>query len=382
VPVSDNIKPYWSLPGVKLYLGDAQECLRRMPARSVHCCVTSPPYWKQVDYGERDQLGMEEGLDCCGWATKEPCRGCYTCRIVAAFTEVRRVLRDDGTLWLNLGDTIDGEQQMVPSRIALAMQASGWLLRQDIIWYAPNKLPEPVSDRCVKSHEHIFLMAKQSGYYFDATAIMVDGSGSSGGSTWSKPGGAQHRAYDRPKYETVNKRDVWTVGKANYPGAHFATFNPALIEPCILAGTSECGCCMECGRQYERVITRTDAVKVNGDIEGRHRNRSLRDSRNGRDSTLDTGIANRETVGWRQVCGCCTSTTIPCTVLDPFVGSGTTVATSILLGRAGVGIDLSEVYLRDHAVPRVEAAMRGERTVRSALPIITAGDTPKPKRMR
>lgn len=386
-------EPYWYAPDAALYLGDVRAALRGMPDRSVHCVVTSPPYWGLRKYIAGDdpsgayEIGSEALDDCASsslWSADDRCGACFVCHMVAVFREVRRVLRDDGTLWLNLGDTFDGGQRMVPAATALALRADGWKLCQDIIWYAPNKLPESVTNRCGKSHEHVFLMAKRDDYYFDNVAIMVPGSGSGGGAVWSKEGGDQHRRYDRPEYPMVNKRDVWTVPIASYPGAHFATFNPKLIEPCIAAGTSEAGCCAACGKPYERVVARVGAVKVEGDImevSNIHRDRSMRDNRNGVDSTLDSGIPERRTVGWRQTCACTDAGVVPCTVLDPFVGSGTTVATSLEMGRRGVGIDLSEKYLRENAVPRVSSAVRGSRLSGgggTAAPVVVAADTPPP----
>lgn len=403
--------PYWSADGATLYFGDVREQLRQLPARSVHMCVTSPPYWGLRDYKtgtweggssdcdhdqrrrEKDQdsksatnagssrdslkgskhcrkcgasrigdtqIGMEDVLDCCGWATGNRCGRCYVCHLTDVFREVHRVLRDDGTLWLNLGDTFDKGQQLAPTLVALSMRADGWKLAQDIIWYSPNKMPESATDRCSKSHEHIFILAKSENYYFDNVGIMEPGKGTGGGNTFSKEGGPQHRSYDRPDYKMVNKRDVWVVPIQGYPGAHFATYSPKLITPCILAGTSDHGCCAACGSSYKRVVVRVGAVKLEGEIKTHKRDRSLRDSRNGVDSTLDTGIAQRETVGWQKACGCHTDEVLPCIVLDPFIGSGTTIATTIDLGRVGVGIDLSEKYLTENAIPRIESALLGE----------------------
>ena len=348
---------YRAWPGACLYRGDVRTCLRAMPARSVQCCVTSPPYWGLRDYGTDGQVGMEASPDC-GTQGQAQCGGCFVCSMVAVFREVHRVLRDDGTCWLNLGDSYlpSGNLVGVPWRVALALQADGWVLRSDIIWYSPNKMPESVLNRCSKSHEHIFLLTKSQDYYYDGVAI---------------------------KEESSNKRDVWVVPTRGYSGAHYATFSPRLITPCILAGTSEHGCCSRCRRPWERVVVRIDG-QVNEEREAGDdlsRDRSFDWSRNGlpgSKSTLDGVPAVKETVGWQAACGCGWKVT-PCVVLDPFVGSGTTVATALTLGRAGVGVDLSEVYLRDNAVPRIEEAM-GLPKVRTtrAMP---ADVPPAPRKM-
>jgi DNA modification methylase len=345
-------EPYWTAPGAMLYLGDVREQLRRLPARSVHTVVTSPPYFNQRDYG--NDKSLEIGAE----STPEE----YISTMVEVFREIKRVLRDDGTCWLNLGDKYDGEQLFIPTRVALALRADGWLVVQDIIWHPPNKMPEPVKGRCTKSHEHIFLMAKSDDYYFDSVAIEEPAKSNGGGSRFGKgntpdkahKSGAQWREYDRVNTPTVNKRDVWIVPTTGYPGAHFAVWSPELITPCILAGTAEYGCCAVCNKPYERIVVREGAVKKDGE-SGEVRDRSFRWSRNGVDSTLDTGIAQRKTIGWQKTCGCLTCEVELCVVLDPFVGSGTTVATAMQLGRVGVGIDLSETYLRENAVPRIIA---------------------------
>jgi hypothetical protein len=363
---------FYASPRSRLYLGDVYDSLRLLPSRSIHCVVTSPPYWGLRDYKVgSDQIGNESVADCLGWATKKPCGSCFVCHMVEVFTEVRRVLRDDGTVWLNLGDTFDGDQQMIPASVALALKADGWVLRQDIIWYAPNKVPESVTNRCTKSHEHIFLLAKSTDYYYDMVAIeeeatptriVVKGKSLSLGQCKGmgiepKSGNAVPGSIVETG-NTKNKRDVWVVTTGSKSGTHFATFSDKLITPCILAGTSEYGCCAVCGKPYTRLIVKgrtSDDGSTKG--FGYKRDRSFDWSRNGKEgtgSTLDTGIPTKETVGWQKECACSTTEVLPCTVLDPFVGSGTTVVTSMQLGRAGVGIDLSEEYLVNYAIPGIE----------------------------
>jgi len=237
--------------------------------KSVHCCVTSPPYFGLRDYGTDAQIGLE------------PTPAAYVEEMVKVFREVRRVLRDDGTLWLNLGDsyatgtTTDRKQSKnpgvgnnrpeaqnsvgrigtpqglktkdligIPWMVAFALRADGWYLRQDIIWAKPNPMPESVTDRCTKAHEYIFLLSKSAKYYYDAKAVQEDATSKGGGACFgkqsSKPTGVrvayQNRRWDRPIYTKRNRRSVWTVATKSYKGAHFATFPPKLIEPCILAG--------------------------------------------------------------------------------------------------------------------------------------------------
>lgn len=467
--------PYWAVPGdAALYLGDVRACLRRLPARSVQCVVTSPPYFGLRDYGtgtweggsadcdhvkryaadaaKKSMLGPKRGqgislpdtnaaykstarqfaarcLKCgaaridmqigaepspdCGTGGQAQCGGCFVCSLVGVFREVYRALRDDGTAWLNLGDTFDAGQLLVPARVALALAADGWKLVQDIIWYSPNKMPESVTNRCTKSHEHIFLLAKGDVYYFDAVAIQEPAKSKYRSSDFI-PDSTKDRAAtaataataasangrsDEVRQQDVNKRDVWVCSTQGYPGAHFATYSPKLITPCILAGTSEHGCCAACGRTYERVVVRTGGVspgQTGGEYappgqsphsnarDGNNRDRSFTSQRNGlpgSGSTLDGVPAAKETVGWRKVCGCQTQEVVPCVVLDPFVGSGTTCATAIDLGRAGVGIDLSEEYLRDHAVPRVQRSIDG-RAARPGTVVLRGPEPTKPRRLR
>ena len=320
--------------------------------QSVQCVVTSPPYYGLRDYGVDGQIGLEVTPDE------------YIANLVAVFRECKRILRDDGTLWVNIGDSYvsnTGDRNKVggfqanpnkdrllaesamsfnkksgdlkskdligiPWMLAFALRADGWYLRQDIIWAKPNPMPESVKDRCTKSHEYIFLLSKSAKYYYDHEAIMELATGYDGrkdtmfkGAVKSydgvmpggKPQSFAQNGHERWQYKNLqpdgqqpntmhlnrlegneymspvrNKRDVWTVTTKPYKGAHYATFNPELIKPCILAGAPEGGI-----------------------------------------------------------------------VFDPFVGSGTTVATAIKLGRKGIGLDLSLTYLYENAKDRIKAEM-------------------------
>ncbi len=255
-----------------ILLGDAPELMRTLETESVHTCVTSPPYYNLRDYGVTGQIGMEE--------TPEE----YIAKLVDVFREVRRVLRQDGTLWVNIGDsyaTRSGPQPPtntrnahghtrkelpggykckdlmgIPWLLAFALRADGWYLRQDIIWNKPNAMPESVKDRCTKSHEYIFLLSKTDRYYFDADAIREPFS--------TPPRAGERRSY-RPGTSSSfdvndghlaqkgnfaglplnpkgrNKRDVWSVSTGGFKGAHFSVFPDGLVEPCILAGCPEGG---------------------------------------------------------------------------------------------------------------------------------------------
>jgi DNA modification methylase len=256
---------------VTILTGCCLSMLATLPDKSVNTCVTSPPYWGLRDYGRDGQIGVEQ--------TPED----YVASIVAVFREVRRTLRDDGTLWLNLGDSyanvgkwggstggkhakgVHGETGIgrgkrdygeglkpkdlvgIPWRVAFALQADGWYLRQDIIWHKPNPMPESVQDRCTKAHEYIFLLSKTERYYFDHEAIkepsLRAGDVPCGGNGYIQHSAGGHckdglgENAQKPGAATRSRRSVWTVAPQPLKEAHFATFPPALIEPCVLAGS-------------------------------------------------------------------------------------------------------------------------------------------------
>lgn len=266
-----------SHPSYVIHVGDCLQSLRAIPEQSVHCCVTSPPYFGLRDYGVDGQIGLEQNPEE------------YIAKMVEVFREVRRVLRDDGTLWLNIGDSYasnpasggvqtskmtGGEHKRTPSTrkytrpdglkpkdligipwmLAFALRADGWYLRQDIIWNKPNPMPESVRDRCTKAHEYVFLLSKSERYFFDSEAMKEPAVGGLPGNKKHKHQQAYEAGDDRLRTkagltdycarvaadpslaETRNRRSVWTVATQPYKGAHFATFPPALIKPCILAG--------------------------------------------------------------------------------------------------------------------------------------------------
>jgi DNA modification methylase len=254
---------------IRVLQGDCRDVLKTLPDESVHCVVTSPPYWGLRDYGVDGQIGLELSPEA------------FVASLAAVFSEVHRVLRHDGTMWLNLGDSYARMQEGnvpqtknkdcppptmtgrvknaglkakdlvgIPWRVAFALQAAGWWLRQDLIWAKPNVMPESVTDRCTKSHEYIFLLAKSERYYFDAAAIAEPIAESTATDRVDTGRFRPDRGFPGPASagngrlgdkDTRNKRSVWTVTTQPFKEAHFATFPPDLIEPCILAGCPEGG---------------------------------------------------------------------------------------------------------------------------------------------
>jgi DNA modification methylase len=248
----------------KIVVGDNRKTLASLPAGLIQTCITSPPYWGLRDYGQDDQIGLEDSPEA------------FVEQLCLVFDEVWRVLADDGTLWLNLGDSYVGTGSKgdlkdpkypegrngqavavnnkvtglkskdlvgIPWRVAFALQARGWFLRSEIIWHKPNPMPESVTDRPTKSHEHIFLLSKSAKYFYDHEAIKEPVSGDWG--TRDRTNGKYHNEGTglnphkglEKEYDSRNKRDVWSVPTQGFPGAHFAVYPPALIEPCVLAGS-------------------------------------------------------------------------------------------------------------------------------------------------
>ena len=387
-----------------------------LAAESVHMIATSPPYWGLRDYGLGGEgLGLEPLHDCLGWARGENCGRCYLCRMRLFAAECWRVLRDDGVMWLNLGDsysnspkgsiktdnsTLTGSRQYqaegtpaklfdksnipglkpkdlvgIPWRVALALQADGWYLRSDIIWAKPNPMPESVTDRPTKAHEYVFLLAKSKRYFYDADAVRERGithtyrpdhiarniNGTANEPTRTSRGypGANDRQRSTGFINDAdpngrNKRTVWNIATAPYPGAHFACFPPALVEPMIKAGTSERGCCPECGAQWERVTEKGEFVPMRWKPgHDKHDEGLITGPKSDSSAMVRGGVNERITTGWRPTCDH-DAAPVPCIVLDPFAGSGTTGVVSRELGRDAVLLDLSFDYLSQQAKTRLE----------------------------
>ena len=358
--------------------------LPTLPEASVQCVVTSPPYWGLRDYGVGGQLGLE------------PTPEAYVAAMVGVFRAVRRVLRADGTLWLNMGDSYAtgttaernptsiegpdvpaswaGRSQPIrcgtpggfktkdlvgmPWRLAFALQADGWYLRADIIWAKPNPMPESVTDRPTKAHEYVFLLTKSARYFYDADAVREPQL--EPGRIQRHGNGIRHDAtrdslrVDHVRTESAyhpagrNLRSVWTIPSAPFPEAHFATFPPALASRCIQAGTSERGCCAACGAPWERQTDVAYYSSTYGDSVRPDRPGS-NDEKGGGDEFGVKRFEERKrriatTTGWHPSCAC-DAAVMPCTVLDPFGGSGTVGAVAEGLGRHSVLVELSPAYV-------------------------------------
>lgn len=322
----ERVTPYWTSAcgNHEFFHGDSESTLSMMDARSVHCIVTSPPYWPLRDYGTPEEIGQEKSLQT------------YLDRLCDVGRELRRVLRNDGTFWLNLGDSRigakPGTQNSLPWRVAFALEKSGWLLRQDIIWSKSNPIPDgSCRDRCTKAHEYIFLFVKQKDYYFDVERLKND--------TGSLP------------------RTVWDLPPQREKGMlHKAVFPKELVRRCLAAGTSLEGCCAKCGSPYVRQIKKVGGVK-NQDYT---RDDSFRWSRQGVCGSLDGTPKEVVTLGWKPACRCGTDEAIvkkPCLVLDPFSGAGTTALVAASMGLRSIGIELNEKYIQGDAIRRFEESL-------------------------
>jgi len=222
---------------VRIIVGDARQQLTALGEQSVHCIVTSPPYWGQRDYGVAGQIGLEQEVSE------------YVGAMVSVFAAARRVLRVDGTLWLNLGDRYLAKNLIgLPWRVAFALKDDGWHLRRDIIWHKPNPMPESVTDRPSVAHEYLFLFSRSLSYYYNADAVAEDSSPNSHGASKADPG-AKARASGNhsgplgipPADGKRNCRSVWTISPEKFSNTHYAVMPNAIAEPCIRAGCPPLG---------------------------------------------------------------------------------------------------------------------------------------------
>jgi len=472
-----GLKNETNIEGVTLLAGDVREVLRGLEAESVHCCISSPPYWGLRSYGTEPQVwgpsaslgeSAEAGgrADCehewgkgrsgrtrdrqhvseapgarggglkasaknhstpggdafcrrCGaWRGElgqEPTPALFVEHIVEVFREVRRVLRPDGTLWLNLGDSYandgkwggetggkqaylpgadrrrNGREKRstglkpkdlceIPSDVVRALRADGWWLRSRIPWLKRNAMPESTNDRPTQAVEYVFLLTPSARYFYDYEAGKMVGAeperqradrigGANGHEVRHSPGGMMGGSRSRARRNSDWFFKSWQglyadddgnplafiVNPAAFKAAHFATFPPKLVEPMVKAGTSEKGCCPKCGKPWERVVEKERAMAEfrKGDPTYVH-------------GTLDRGktftsampgyTTPSHTLGWRPGCEC-GGEPVPCTVLDPFSGAGTTCMVAALLGRRAIGIDLKDEYNR-MAAARIGKALR------------------------
>lgn len=449
--------------------GDVRACCRRIQRKSVQMCVTSPPYWGLRSYstepqawggspehihewvkeerGKRSDMKPREesssvgrdGSDeqqgfgppsggwfcsCGSWLGElgqEPTPQLFVAHLVEVFAEVWEVLRNDGTLWINMGDSYnangrkghgdvgpkqrtnrasaDGQDEtrpnapglkakdrvMMPARMAMALQEWGWYLRDEIVWLKPNPMPMSMKDRCSPAHEMVYMLTKKPRYFYDQQAIaepaVTAGSKPGGKKAASaaadiaagrKPGeGNRHMSLqEAPVAETRNKRSVWKIATHPYKAAHFATFPPKLITPMIRAGTSEAGCCGTCGapmvRQVERVKTFQSGSGRSGNQIFGKQDLSASETNSTPDVRRGPCVSVR-TVGWQPSCACPPAEVVPSTVLDIFGGSFTTAVVALEHGRSAIVCELQPDYVA-----------LGRQRIRQAIGELFLPEVPQP----
>lgn len=391
---------------VQLYTGDALRVLRTLPDDSIHSIITSPPYWNLRDYGVPGHIGMEPT-----WAE-------HLDNLMAVLNEAKRVLRPDGNMWLNYGDShvtrVRGRSKLatenslqktnkgsvrtgssipglkrkdlmfLPERLAMALQDHGWWVRENIIWKKTNPMPESTEDRPANCYEDLFICSKRSRYFYDNMAVRTPVKDSTKerakrarGKQYQVPGVKAHhgkefqkktnrsdkqRGHSRrhagfnDRWDQMSKdeqcengaslKNVWEIAASCYKGAHFATFPPALVERCMLLGTSEKGCCADCGKPWKRITV--DSPKYERQ-KALLRETSKRGSKGKLVNVAFSGgtslVVEKITVGWLPTCKCENPTTKPCVILDPFAGAGTTGLVANRLGRDAVLIELNPAYV-------------------------------------
>jgi DNA modification methylase len=411
-----------STPEWRIAEGDALDLLAAMPAGFAQACITSPPYWGLRDYGvaprvwdgdpgcrhewahpergrrsdmlpanrsssrsrhgvdhRQGHAGLEGGRFCkrCGaWQGclgLEPSPELYVSHLVCVLRAVRRALREDGTLWLVLGDSFAARRPHkpggsatsqaapaalkpkdlvgIPWRVAFALQADGWWLRSDIVWAKPNPMPESVSDRPTRAHEYVFLLAKQPRYYYDADAIREPDCGRRSGTGYQRPERLSYRDRNgargqRSEWEPGcgrNRRSVWQVATQPFAGAHFATFPQGLVEPCLLAATSH-SACGACGAPWRRIVARERLDRhTHAPVTGGWTDPAEKLTRGRAPRPGARCLARRTTLGWQPTCEH-NDGSARCLVLDPFCGAGTTGIVAVRHGRDFLGIELNADY--------------------------------------
>ena len=318
----------------EIIIGDCLDSLAELPADTFQTCITSPPYYQLRDYGVDGQIGLEDSLEE------------HIGALVDVFRAVRRVLRPDGTLWMNYGDAYQDKQLLgLPWRLAFALQADGWWLRSDIIWHKPNPMPSSVTDRPTSSHEYMFLLSPSQKYFYDADAVRekaVKGDANAGprnyrGIAGRKQVGQTHQSVEQGR----NLRDVWTIPIFGLSAAHFATFPPKLVEPCIKAGTSEKGRCPACGAPWRRIV---EAAGGSIGAQADHHDDLKTGNKQDHSTGWSDGTYKRTTKGWEPTCECSDAPPVPCKVLDPFGGAGTVGLVADRLGRDSTLLELNPEY--------------------------------------
>lgn len=390
--------------------GDCMARMKELPDRSVHCIVTSPPYWGLRSYLPRGSEGKRFEIGC------EPTWQQYVNNLVLVFREARRILRNDGLLFLNLGDCYitgagaanspgggaQGEKWRgdptqpnrmpqtgikpkevagLPWRVALALSDDGWYLRQDFIWckglsflptYAGSVMPESVIDRATKSHEYVFMLCKSESYFFDQEAVKEaathtseakyhNGLNGYGGRENGTVAGSSTRKFAADPGKR-NLRSVWVVPTKPFKGAHFATMPPALVEPCVKAGTSEKGVCPDCGAPWIRIKREVGKsvtpamIRAGANQSGGYSGHGIKDYKSAAvQNPSDTkrrildSMSKTFEYDWEPSCGCGgglfpLKEPVPATVMDPFGGSGTTKLVAEQLGRKAIIIELNPEY--------------------------------------
>ena len=372
----------------------------------------------------RGEYGLEPAVDCLAWTKLvEPCGQCYICHTVQIFREIWRVLRPDGTLWVNIGDsysssgsgpglntcTLNGGPPRsklvpgvewtnrsqaavpglrrkdligVPQRLRFALQYDGWCCRSEIIWHKTNVMPESPKDRPCRDHEYVFLFSKRRHYYYDNEAIKERASpdtharyarsknpnlkktpGVNPKAEDGAQGSRQNASFSAAVKDVVywrNKRTVWPIAALSYTGAHFATFPEDLVEPMILAGTSEKGCCPNCGTPWKRILVPSkDYAEKLGKGYFTHDLETIafQGMSQKKHVFMAHGVAEYETRGWKPGCNCPGArdlAPVPCIVFDPFCGSGTAGRVALKHRRRFVGLDLQKAYLTDQAAGRLK----------------------------